>query len=193
MFCPGVAILPNGDIVGHRRDHQQLDEHLRPGDEHVDARAADEHRARLPGPDHPVRRPGVHPGWLVVRCTRRQARRGLVTPPARWRELTDVPAHPIYTATRGRLPGRQPRLVHRHLGWNVFQAGPSKRCTGSLRPGRDHHPAGARGTSGDAMNGNAVCTTSDKIIAMGGAPSYQDSNAHKQREHDRHHRRHRRR
>ena len=37
--------------------------------------------------------------------------------------------------------------------------------------------AGARGTSPDEMNGNAVLYDVNKILAVGGAPSYQDSNA----------------
>jgi hypothetical protein len=38
-------------------------------------------------------------------------------------------------------------------------------------------PAGLRGTSADAMNGNAVYYDINKVITMGGAPDYQNSDA----------------
>jgi galactose oxidase len=63
-------------------------------------------------------------------------------------------------------------------GGKVLQAGPSKAMnwyntagTGSVTS------AGTRGDDGDAMNGNAVMYDSGKILAIGGAPSYEDATA----------------
>jgi len=74
------------------------------------------------------------------------------------------------------------------FGWKngfVFQAGPSKSMNwyGTSGSGSQKF-AGNRGNDGDAMNGNAAMydAVAGKILAVGGAPSYQDdtatSNAH---------------
>ena len=63
-------------------------------------------------------------------------------------------------------------------GNRVFQAGPSKTMHWISTTGAGSiASAGARGTSPDEMNGNAVLYDVNKILAVGGAPSYQDSNA----------------
>ena len=63
----------------------------------------------------------------------------------------------------------------------VLQAGPSKQMNWITTTGAGTiTPAGNRGTSGDAMNGNAVYYDVNKIITMGGAPAYQDSLCHRQ-------------
>jgi hypothetical protein len=63
-------------------------------------------------------------------------------------------------------------------GGNVLQAGPSKQMNWITTTGAGSiTPAGNRGTSADAMNGNAVYYDIDKVITMGGAPDYQDSDA----------------
>jgi len=96
-----------------------------------------------------------------------------------WRELTNVPANPMYTA--------DPQGVYRadNHGWfiatsdaRVLQAGPSAQMNWITTTGAGSiTPAGNRGTSGDAMNGNAVYYDVNKIITMGGAPAYQNSYA----------------
>ena len=60
----------------------------------------------------------------------------------------------------------------------VFQAGPSRAMnwygvsgTGSVTA------AGTRGDDGDAMNGNAIMYEPGKILTVGGAPAYQNSDA----------------
>ena len=63
-------------------------------------------------------------------------------------------------------------------GNRVFQAGPSKTMHWISTTGAGSiTSAGARGTSPDEMNGNAVLYDVNKILAVGGAPSYQNSNA----------------
>ena len=60
----------------------------------------------------------------------------------------------------------------------VLQAGPSKNMNWITTTGAGSITgAGRRGSSDDAMNGNAVYYDVNKIITMGGAPDYQDSNA----------------
>ena len=69
------------------------------------------------------------------------------------------------------------------FGWkngSVFQAGPSKTMNwyGTTGSG-SQQPAGLRGTDPDAMNGNAVMydAVNGKILTVGGAVNYQNSNA----------------
>ena len=63
-------------------------------------------------------------------------------------------------------------------GNRVFQAGPSKTMHWISTTGAGSiTSAGARGTSPDEMNGNAVLYDVNKILTVGGAPSYQNSNA----------------
>jgi galactose oxidase len=60
----------------------------------------------------------------------------------------------------------------------VFHAGPSQAMHWFDTAGNGSvTAAGNRGSDSDAMNGNAVMYDIGKILAVGGAPSYQDSNA----------------
>lgn len=63
---------------------------------------------------------------------------------------------------------------------NVFHAGPSKRMNWISTSGNGSIAnAGNRGTSADAMNGNAVMYDVNKIITFGGGTSYGQSQAHR--------------
>ena len=105
---------------GHRWSQRPTDQHLRPDDELVECGAANEHRPRLPGHDVAVERAGVHPRWLVVgrtgHRTRRKTGRGMVA----HRRLAGADRCPgdtdVHPGCPGGLPGRQRRMVHRHLG-----------------------------------------------------------------------------
>ena len=96
-----------------------------------------------------------------------------------WRKLTGVPSDPIYTAD-----AQGPYRADNH-GWfiaasggKVFQAGPSAQMHWITTTGAGNiTSAGARGTAGDQMNGNAVLYDVGKILTVGGAPNYQDSTA----------------
>ena len=146
MFCPGVVILPNGDIMvtGGISDH--TDQHLRPDDELVERGAADEHRPRLPGHDAAVERTGLHPRRLVVGRARRGGKLGEVwSPTGGWRELTDVPATPMYTEdAQGVYRADNHGWFIATSGGKVLQAGPVEadeldhhQRLGQHHPGRD--------------------------------------------------------
>ena len=104
---------------GHRRSQRPTDQHLRPDDELVERGAANEHRPRLPGHDLAVERTGVHPRWFVVgrarQRTQRKTGRGVVA----HRRLAGADRCPgdtdVHRGCPGGLPGRQRRVVHRHL------------------------------------------------------------------------------
>ena len=176
MFCPGVVILPNGEVMvtGGLSDRQTSI---------YDPKT----NSWIEGPQMNIGRGyqgmtllsngqvftlgGSWSGLLGGKLGEVWSRTG------RWRELTNVPATPMYTA--------DPQGVYRadNHGWfiatsrgKVLQAGPSKQMNWitTTGPGRIT-PAGLRGTSADAMNGNAVYYDVDKIITIGGAPAYQSS------------------
>ena len=102
------------------------------------------------------------------------------TAAAGWRRLSGVPVDPATAgSTRGRLPGRQPRLAVRHGNGKVLHAGPERedeldrherRRAASRRPA----PAAMIAT---AMSGNAVMYDISKILKVGGAPGYEEVNA----------------
>jgi galactose oxidase len=63
-------------------------------------------------------------------------------------------------------------------GATVFQAGPSTQMNWYGTKGNGNvHPAGNRGSSPDAMNGDAVMYDVDKILTLGGSPAYDGQDA----------------
>jgi hypothetical protein len=178
MFCPGVAILANGDVMvtgGDTADKTSI------YDPATNSWAA--------GPPMNIGR--GYQGMTLLSNEEAFTLGGswsgalggklgeVWSPTGGWRELTNVPATPMYTA--------DPQGVYRadNHGWfiatsgsKVLQAGPSKQMNWITTSGAGSiTPAGLRGTSNDAMNGNAVYYSIDKIITMGGAPAYEDSTA----------------
>jgi galactose oxidase len=181
MFCPGVVVLPNGDVMvtGGLSDQQTSIY-----DPTTNSWSA--------GPQMNIGR--GYQGMTLL--SNQQAftlggswSGGLGSGPGKvgevwsptggWRELTGVPATPMYTQdAQGVYRADNEGWFIATSGGKVLQAGPSKqmnwittRGTGSITP------AGTRGNSADAMNGNAVYYDIDKVITMGGAPDYENSNA----------------
>lgn len=181
MFCPGIAILANGDIMvtgGLSNKQTSI----------YDPRT----NSWTAGPPMNIAR--GYQGMTLLSTGQAFILGGswsgglggklgeVWSPAGGWRELPGVPATPMYSA--------DPQGVYRadNHGWfiatsggRVLQAGPSKHMNwittsgpGSIKPAG---PAGRRGTSADAMNGNAVYYDTDKIITIGGAPAYQNSSA----------------
>jgi galactose oxidase len=178
MFCPGVAILANGDIMVTGGDDDDKTSIYDPATSTWTA-----------GPPMNIGR--GYQGMTLLSNGQAFTLGGswsgalggklgeVWSATGGWRELTNVPATPMYTADA--------QGVYRadNHGWfiatsdgRVLQAGPSKQMNWITTNGSGSiTPAGVRGTSGDAMNGNAVYYSTDKIITMGGAPDYSDSYA----------------
>ena len=94
-----------------------------------------------------------------------------------WQELPGVLASNILTADPGGIwrADNHPWLFAQS-GGTVFQAGPSKQMNWITTTGSGTITgAGDRGTSDDAMNGNAVMYDIGKILTVGGATAYQDA------------------
>ena len=98
-----------------------------------------------------------------------------------WTALPGADAAPMLTADNNPT-GDYRKDNHAWLfawsGGKILQAGPSKAMnwydpsgTGSVTP------AGKRGDDSDAMNGNAVMYDAGKILTIGGAPNYEQTNA----------------
>lgn len=101
---------------------------------------------------------------------------------AGWQENTDVLADPAVNDVTNDAAGIYRSDNHMWLfadsNGRVFHAGPSQAMhwidtTGSGKL----TPAGNRGDDGDAMNGNAVMYDIRKILAVGGAPNYEENYA----------------
>jgi galactose oxidase len=178
MFCPGVAILPDGEIMVTGGLSNQQTSIYNP--------ATNTWRA---GPLMNIGR--GYQGMTLLSNGQAFVLGGswsgglggklgeIWSPTGNWREMTNVPATPMYTADAGGV------FRADNHGWfiatsggSVLQAGPSQQMNWISTTGAGSiTPAGKRGTSADAMNGNAVYYDVNKVITMGGSPSYQNSTA----------------
>ncbi len=173
MFCPGVSILPDGEVMVTGGVSNKQTSIYNP--------ATNTWRA---GPQMNVGR-GYHgqttlsDGQAFVLGGSWSGGQGgklgeVWSATGGWRKLTGVPATPIYTV--------DPKGVFRedNHGWfiaagggKVFQAGPSAQMHWITTTGAGTiTAAGARGTAGDEMNGNAVLYDIGKILTVGGAQAY---------------------
>ena len=94
-----------------------------------------------------------------------------------WRKLPGVLASKILTHDPAGVyrADNHPWLFAQANG-TVFQAGPSRQMNWITTKGRGTITgAGNRGSSADAMNGNAVMYAVGKILTLGGAIAYQDA------------------
>jgi galactose oxidase len=178
MFCPGVAILANGDVMVTGGLSDQKTSIYDPAT-----------NAWTAGPPMNIGR--GYNGMTLLSNGQAFTLGGswsgapgdklgeVWSASGGWRELTGVPATPMYTQDA------QGAYRADNHGWfiatsagTVLQAGPSKQMNWITTTGSGTiTPAGRRGTSGDAMNGNAVYYDTDKVVTMGGSPSYQNSPA----------------
>jgi galactose oxidase len=178
MFCPGIAILPDGEIMVTGGLSNQQTSIYNP--------ATNTWRA---GPQMNIGR--GYQGMTTLSngqaFTLGGSWSGVIggklgeiwSTTGNWRELTNVPATPMYTAdAQGAYRADNHGWFIATSGGEVLQAGPSKQMNWITTTGAGSiTPAGNRGSSGDAMNGNAVYYDTNKVITMGGSPSYQNSTA----------------
>src|SRR5260370_4548520 len=94
-----------------------------------------------------------------------------------WRKLPGVLADKILTADPAGVYRADNHVwLFAQAGGTVFQAGPSKQMNWITTTGSGTITgAGDRGSSADAMNGNAVMYDIGKILTVGGAPAYEDA------------------
>jgi galactose oxidase len=96
-----------------------------------------------------------------------------------WQRLTGAPVTPMLTNdAQGVYRADNHGWLFAWSGGTVLQAGPSRAMNwyGTAGTGSTT-PAGPRGDDGDAMTGNAVMYDAGRILAAGGSPNYQNSNA----------------
>ncbi|MGX6602567.1 discoidin domain-containing protein [Micromonosporaceae bacterium Da 78-11] len=103
------------------------------------------------------------------------------SPTTGWKALPGANVVPMLTADENPA-GDYRKDNHAWLfawtGGKVLQAGPSKKMNWYTTTGTGGvTAAGTRGDDTDAMNGNAVMYDTGKILAVGGSPSYEQSQA----------------
>ncbi|MFL9898511.1 RICIN domain-containing protein [Paraburkholderia fungorum] len=96
-----------------------------------------------------------------------------------WQVNGGIPADPILTNDAGGIFRQDNHAwLFAVANGRVFHAGPSRAMHWFDTAGNGSvTQAGNRGTDSDAMNGNAVMYDIGKLLAVGGAPSYEQSNA----------------
>jgi galactose oxidase len=99
--------------------------------------------------------------------------------PNGWQLLPGAPVTPILTNdAQGVFRQDNHAWLFAWSGGRVLQAGPSRAMNWFDTTGSGGTtPAGVRGKDGDAMNGDAVMYDAGKILTVGGAPNYQNSEA----------------
>jgi galactose oxidase len=181
MFCPGVSILPNGNLLvsGGIGNQQTSIYNVSTG-------------AWSAGPMMNIGRGyqgqttlsdgqafTLGGSWVWGNTPRGGKLGEVYSGNGAWRELIGVPANPIYTNdAAGVYRADNHGWFIASSGGSVFQAGPSAQMHWITTTGAGSiTDAGARGTAGDEMNGDAVLFDVNKILASGGAPDYENSNA----------------
>ncbi|NGO78455.1 DUF1929 domain-containing protein [Streptomyces sp. YC504] len=96
-----------------------------------------------------------------------------------WRTLSGVPATTTMTADpRGPYRADNHQWLHATSGGRVLHLGPSKQMNWISTTGNGTiSAAGNRADSADAMNGNAVAYDIGKLLTLGGAPAYENTQA----------------
>ena len=178
MFCPGASILPNGDVIVTGgigdTDTSIYDPATNSWSAGPQLNIGRGYQGQTTLPDGQV---------FVLGGSWSGAVGGKIgeiwSATADWRELPNVPATPIYTDDdQGAYRADNHGWFIATSGGRIFQAGPSEEMHWITTTGAGSiTDAGPRGSSGDEMNGNAVLYDIDKILTLGGAPDYQDSNA----------------
>jgi len=178
MFCPGVSILPDGDVIVTGgigdTDTSIYDPATNSWTAGPQMNIGRGYQGQTTLPDGQV---------FVLGGSWSGAVGGklgeIYSPTANWRELPDVPATPIYTAdSEGAYRADNHGWFIATSGDRIFQAGPSEEMHWITTTGAGSiTDAAPRGSSGDEMNGNAVLYDINKIFTVGGAPDYDNSDA----------------
>jgi len=177
MFCPGVAILPNGEIIVFGGDSDDATSIYDPAtDSWSKASPMNIPRgyngATLLSDGQVFTLGGSWSGGIGRKSAE------VWSPTAGWRVLPGVPETSIVN------PDNKSRLADSY-GWfiatsndEVLQAGPSSEMHWITTSGAGSiEPAGQRGSSKVSMEGNAVYFNTNQVLALGGAESYTGSDA----------------
>ncbi len=176
MFCPGIAILPNGEIIVAGGDSDAATSIYNPATDSWSKAS-------------PLNIPRGYNGMTLLSngdvftlggsWSGAGPKTGEVwSPTAGWHVLPDVPETSILT-------GDDQRYLADSYGWffatsngNVLQAGPSAEMHWITTSGAGSiTPAGPRGNSKDAMQGNAVYYDPDEVLTLGGAADFTGTTA----------------
>lgn len=172
MFCPGVAILPNGEIIVAGGDTDAATSIYNPATDSWSTGS-------------PLNIPRGYNGMTLLSNGQAFTLGGSWSggfggksaeewsPTAGWRVLPGIPETSIVTQAQvGQLNDAYGWFVATS-GGNVLQVGPSKEMHWITTSGVGSiTPAGLRGNSGTEMEGNAVYYDTDQVLALGGASNF---------------------
>jgi galactose oxidase len=186
MFCPGISVLPDGKILvsggndsGKTSIYDPQTDAWTTGPVMKTARGYQSSVTMGDGRVFTIGGSWSGPKGGTAGVPHKSGE--IWSPDTGWTALPGADAAPMLTADANPL-GDYRKDNHTWLfpwtGGKVLQAGPSKAMnwydvtgSGSVAP------AGVRGTDTDAMNGTAVMYDTGKILTVGGAPSYENTNA----------------
>jgi galactose oxidase len=178
MFCPGIAILPDGRVL------------VAGGEDSADTSIYDPATdAWTTGPKMNI--PRGYQADVTLSDGRvftiggswsggQGGKNGEVWSTQNgWQLLPGAPVAPILTNDAGGIFRQDNHAwLFAWSGGRVLQAGPSRAMNWFDATGSGATtPAGVRGQDGDAMTGDAVMYDAGKILTVGGAPNYQDNEA----------------
>jgi len=179
MFCPGISALPDGRILVTGGDDAGKSSFYNPGNDTwttgptmAIARAYQSTATTSEGKVFAIG--GSWRGGVG-------GKHGEIWSPATntWTRLTGAPVTPILTAdAQGEFRSDNHAWLFTWSGGRVLHAGPSKQMNWYGTTGAGSVTSvGNRAADDHSMNGTAVMYDTGKILTMGGAPNYQNSNA----------------
>lgn len=174
MFCPGVAILPNGEVIVAGGDSDNETSIYNPATDSWSKGSL-------------LNIPRGYNGMTLLSNGQAFTLGGswsgsiggksaeVWSPTAGWRVLPGVPENSILTQDQSTLDDSYGWFVATS-GGKVLQAGPSQEMHWITTSGSGTiTPAGLRGTSNTAMEGNAVYYDVNKVLTLGGAARFSGS------------------
>ncbi|WP_239132017.1 discoidin domain-containing protein [Paractinoplanes durhamensis] len=185
MFCPGISVLPDGRILVTGGNDAALTSIYDPATDSwtngPDMTTARGYQSSATLSDGRVFTIGGSWSGGVGNYDVGRKNGEVWSATTGWTALPGADVVPMLTADPG---GNGDYRKDNHawlIAWSgnkVLQAGPSKKMNWYTISGQGSvASAGTRGDDGDAMNGNAIMYDTGKILTVGGAPAYQDSNA----------------
>lgn len=180
MFCPGIAMMPDGKVMVTGGSNSGATSIYNPISDQWNVAP----RMKIPRGYHsmtPLSDGSVF--TLGGSWSGGVGSKGaeIWDPSGSWNLLPGVPVEPFLTNDgQGVYRADNHMWLFEAPDGRIFHAGPSSQMHWiDRRNGGSYQSAGSRGDDNHAMNGNAVMYDIGKLLTIGGAPDYQHSNATK--------------
>jgi galactose oxidase len=183
FFCPGTAMLPDGQLLVNGGTSSKKTSLYNPGTD-TWTKGAQMNIPRGYNASTTLDNGNVFTiggSWSVTGPSIAEKKNGEVWSPATgWTALPGLPVDPIIGADPGGVyRGDNHAWLFALEKGLVFHAGPSSQMNWfkTTGPNGSYLSAGKRATDPYSMNGNAVMFDIGKILKVGGAPAYRDADA----------------